>query len=161
MLVDTSQHEYVWLNSVGIPIYTQKNPEYAKGDFAYIQAEKCHTGRFHGNINGDIIEMTERTVSDILQKGGTCLYTARCPEFRTSEGVDKAVEKCKEIGLEGIVVIGGDGSFRGARDLSLRGIPCVGGPGTILQREFFVLVFLVQLITISHAQNILSVTIQL
>ncbi len=86
---------------------------------------------YNGLINGDIIEMTERTVSDILQKGGTCLYTARCPEFRTSEGVDKAVEKCKEIGLEGIVVIGGDGSFRGAADLSAKGILCIGLPGTI------------------------------
>ncbi|MBR6922969.1 MAG: 6-phosphofructokinase, partial [Oscillospiraceae bacterium] len=56
---------------------------------------------YNGLINGDIIEMNERSVSDILQKGGTCLYTARCPEFRTAEGVDKAVAKCKEIGLEG------------------------------------------------------------
>lgn len=86
---------------------------------------------YNGLINGDVIELTERSVSNILQRGGTCLYTARCPEFRTSEGVDKAVEKCKEIGLEGIVVIGGDGSFRGAADLSAKGILCVGLPGTI------------------------------
>ena len=86
---------------------------------------------YNGLINGDIIEMNERSVSDILQKGGTCLYTARCPEFRTAEGVDKAVAKCKEIGLEGIVVIGGDGSFRGAADLSAKGILCIGLPGTI------------------------------
>lgn len=86
---------------------------------------------YNGLINGDIIELTERSVSDIIQKGGTCLYTARCHEFRTSEGVDRAVEKCKEIGLEGIVVIGGDGSFRGAADLSAKGILCVGIPGTI------------------------------
>ncbi len=86
---------------------------------------------YNGLINGDIIELTERSVSNILQRGGTCLYTARCPEFRTSEGVDKAVAKCKEVGLEGIVVIGGDGSFRGAADLSAKGILCVGLPGTI------------------------------
>ena len=86
---------------------------------------------YNGLINGDIIEMNERSVSDILQNGGTCLYTARCHEFRTSDGVDKAVAKCKEIGLEGIVVIGGDGSFRGAADLSAKGILCVGLPGTI------------------------------
>ena len=86
---------------------------------------------YNGLIKGDIIEMNERSVSDILQNGGTCLYTARCHEFRTSEGVDKAVAKCKEIGLEGIVVIGGDGSFRGAADLSAKGILCVGLPGTI------------------------------
>ena len=86
---------------------------------------------YNGLINGDIIEMTERTVSDILQKGGTCLYTARCPEFRTEEGLQKAKDTCEELGLEGIVVIGGDGSFRGAADLSARGILCVGLPGTI------------------------------
>lgn len=86
---------------------------------------------YNGLINGDIVELNERSVSDIIQKGGTCLYTARCPEFRTEEGVNKAVEKCKEIGLEGIVVIGGDGSFRGAADLSAKGILCIGLPGTI------------------------------
>ncbi len=86
---------------------------------------------YNGLINGDVFEMNERSVSDILQTGGTCLYTARCHEFRTAEGVDKAVAKCKEIGLEGIVVIGGDGSFRGAADLSAKGILCVGLPGTI------------------------------
>ncbi len=86
---------------------------------------------YNGLINGDIEELTERSVSDILQKGGTCLYTARCHEFRTEEGVDRAVARCKEIGLEGIVVIGGDGSFRGAADLSAKGILCVGIPGTI------------------------------
>ena len=59
------------------------------------------------------------------------LYTARCPEFKTQEGVDKAIASCKAHGIDGIVVIGGDGSFRGARDLSLGGIPCIGVPGTI------------------------------
>ncbi len=86
---------------------------------------------YNGLINGDVFEMNARSVSDIIQKGGTCLYTARCPEFRTEEGIDKAKEKCEELGLEGIVVIGGDGSFRGAADLSARGILCVGLPGTI------------------------------
>lgn len=86
---------------------------------------------YNGLIHGDIVEMNERSVSDIIQRGGTCLYTARCPEFRTEEGLQKAKEKCQELGLEGIVVIGGDGSFRGAADLSARGILCVGLPGTI------------------------------
>ena len=86
---------------------------------------------YNGLIHGDIIEMDERSVSDIIQRGGTCLYTARCPEFRTEEGLQKAKAKCQELGLEGIVVIGGDGSFRGAADLSARGILCVGLPGTI------------------------------
>lgn len=84
-----------------------------------------------GLINGDIFQMDARSVSDIIHRGGTMLYTARCPEFRTEEGVMKAKAKCEELGLEGIVVIGGDGSFRGAADLSAKGILCVGLPGTI------------------------------
>ncbi len=86
---------------------------------------------YAGLIDGDIVPLDARSVSDIIHRGGTMLYTARCPEFKTQEGVDKAVETCKQFGIEGIVVIGGDGSFRGARDLSLAGIPCVGVPGTI------------------------------
>lgn len=84
-----------------------------------------------GLINGDIFQMDARSVSDIIHRGGTMLYTARCPEFRTEEGLDRAKAKCEELGLEGLVVIGGDGSFRGAADLSARGILCVGIPGTI------------------------------
>lgn len=86
---------------------------------------------YNGLIHGDMIELTQRSVSDIIQRGGTILYTARCPEFRYEEGILKAKEKCVEVGLSGIVVIGGDGSFRGAADLSAHGIPCVGLPGTI------------------------------
>lgn len=86
---------------------------------------------YNGLINGDVFEMNERSVSDIIQRGGTMLYTARCPEFRTEEGVEKAKAKCEELGLEGIVVIGGDGSFRGARCLTNAGINCIGVPGTI------------------------------
>ncbi|HNX64676.1 MAG TPA: 6-phosphofructokinase [Oscillospiraceae bacterium] len=86
---------------------------------------------YNGLIHGDMIEMSERSVSDVIQRGGTVLYTARCPEFRYEEGLQAAKKRCIESGLEGIVVIGGDGSFRGAADLSARGIPCVGLPGTI------------------------------
>lgn len=86
---------------------------------------------YSGLISGDMFEMNLRSVSDIIHRGGTMLYTARCPEFKTQEGIQKAVDVCKEVGLDGIVVIGGDGSFRGARDLSLAGIPCVALPGTI------------------------------
>ncbi|MDD3192918.1 MAG: 6-phosphofructokinase [Oscillospiraceae bacterium] len=86
---------------------------------------------YNGLINGDMVEMNLRSVSDILQKGGTVLYTARCLEFKEEAGIEKAKQTCIEAGLDGVVVIGGDGSFRGARDLSLRGIPCVGIPGTI------------------------------
>ncbi len=86
---------------------------------------------YNGLITGDVFEMNQRSVSSIIQRGGTLLYTARCPEFRTEEGVLKAKEKCVELGIEGLVVIGGDGSFRGAADLSAHGILCVGLPGTI------------------------------
>lgn len=86
---------------------------------------------YTGLINGEMYEMNLRTVSDIIHRGGTMLYSARCPEFKTQAGIDKAAESCRKNGIDGLVVIGGDGSFRGARDLSLSGIPCVGIPGTI------------------------------
>lgn len=86
---------------------------------------------YNGLMEGDIFDLSPRMVSDIIQLGGTMLYSARSPKFKTQEGVQSAVENCKKFGIEGIVVIGGDGSFRGARDLSLAGIPCVGIPATI------------------------------
>ncbi len=89
-----------------------------------------HKG-YVGLISGNIVKMDERSVSDIIHRGGTILSTARCPEFRTEEGVEKARKKCEEIGIEGLVVIGGDGSFRGAADLSAKGVLCIGLPGTI------------------------------
>ena len=86
---------------------------------------------YNGLLNGDMFEMNLRSVSDIIQRGGTILYTARCLEFKEPAGVEKAKNICIESGIDGLVVIGGDGSFRGARDLSNLGIPCVGIPGTI------------------------------
>lgn len=86
---------------------------------------------YNGLMNGDMYEMHLRSVSDIIHRGGTILYSARSPEFTTEEGMQKAISTCREMGIEGVVVIGGDGSFRGARDLSLRGLPCIGVPGTI------------------------------
>ncbi|MCQ2434409.1 MAG: 6-phosphofructokinase [Oscillospiraceae bacterium] len=86
---------------------------------------------YNGLINGDVFEMNKRTVSSIIQRGGTLLFTARCEEFKEEAGVLKAVETCKKLGIEGLVVIGGDGSYRGAGDLSAHGIPCIGIPGTI------------------------------
>lgn len=86
---------------------------------------------YAGLIEDDVRELNIRSVSDIIHRGGTMLYSARCKEFREESGMQKAIETCKKHGIEGIVVIGGDGSFRGARDLSLRGIPCIGVPGTI------------------------------
>lgn len=86
---------------------------------------------YNGLINGDIVEMSLRSVSDIINKGGTMLFTARSPEFRKPEGVKKAADTCRKLGVDGVVVIGGDGSFRGARDLTAAGVPCVCVPGTI------------------------------
>ncbi len=86
---------------------------------------------YNGLINGKIEEMTVNSVSNIINKGGTAIYTARCLEFKDQEGVLKGKETCEKLGIEGLVVIGGDGSFRGAADLSSAGINCVGIPGTI------------------------------
>lgn len=86
---------------------------------------------YQGLIDGEFIEMTYTTVSRIINRGGTFLYSARCEEFRHKEGIQKAVDMCKKHGIEGIVVIGGDGTFRGAADLSAMGIPCIGIPATI------------------------------
>ena len=86
---------------------------------------------YAGLMSGEIRDMDARAVSDIVNKGGTELFSARCLEFKEEEGVLRGVEACKAAGIDGIVVIGGDGSYRGARDLSERGLPCVGIPGTI------------------------------
>ncbi len=86
---------------------------------------------YNGLMENDVIDLSPRNVSDIIHLGGTMLYSARSPKFKTQEGIQLAVDNCKKLGIEGIVVIGGDGSFRGARDLSLAGIPCVGIPATI------------------------------
>ncbi len=86
---------------------------------------------YQGLMNGNLIPMEIRSVCDIIHRGGTVLHSARSKEFATEEGMQKAIDMCNAYGIEGIVVIGGDGSFRGARDLSERGIPCVGVPGTI------------------------------
>ncbi|MBQ7782448.1 MAG: 6-phosphofructokinase [Oscillospiraceae bacterium] len=87
---------------------------------------------YNGLLNGECEELSCRDVSDIIQRGGTILYTARCLEFKEEEYVKKAADKCKALNMEGLVVIGGDGSFRGAADLSrIGGIRCVGIPGTI------------------------------
>ena len=86
---------------------------------------------YNGLLTGDLHEMNMRSVSDIMQHGGTALFTARSPEFNTPEGVQKAADMCREKGIDGVVVIGGDGSFRGARDLTGAGILTIGVPGTI------------------------------
>ncbi|MBE6989574.1 MAG: 6-phosphofructokinase [Ruminococcaceae bacterium] len=84
-----------------------------------------------GLISGDIFPMTSGDVSRIINRGGTVLYTARSEEFRTEAGLEKAAATCKLLGLDGVVAIGGDGTFRGARALSAYGVSVVGIPGTI------------------------------
>ncbi len=86
---------------------------------------------YNGLIQDELIPMDLRTVSDTIHRGGTVLYTARSPEFCTEEGMAKAVATCRRRGIEGVIVIGGDGSFRGARDLTAHGVPCIGIPATI------------------------------
>ena len=86
---------------------------------------------YNGLLNGDMVELKARNVSNIIQRGGTEIFTARCKEFKDWEYVLKAKEVCEKANMAGVVVIGGDGSFRGAADLSKAGIPCVGIPGTI------------------------------
>ena len=90
---------------------------------------------YNGLMEGDIIDLDSRAVSGIIQLGGTMLYSARSPRFKTEEGVKEAVENCKKHGIEGIVVIGGDGSLKGARALTNEGVLCVGIPGTIVRRH--------------------------
>jgi len=86
---------------------------------------------FNGLINGDIEELTARSVGDIIHRGGTILQTARSPQFKTEEGLKKAMSMAKVFGIDALVVIGGDGSYRGARDISKLGLNVIGIPWTI------------------------------
>ena len=96
-----------------------------------IKVYGIHDG-YDGMLKDDIVELTGRSVSDIVQRGGTFLGTARCPEFKTPEGRRKGYENLKKRGIEGLVIIGGDGSLTGGSLLSKEtGIPIVGLPGTI------------------------------
>ena len=89
-----------------------------------------HRG-YNGLIHSDVVELDARAVNGLTARGGTSLYTARCEEFKTPEGIQKAVAACRYLGLDGIVAIGGDGTFRGARDLARAGVNTIGIPGTI------------------------------
>lgn len=86
---------------------------------------------YNGLLSGDVVELTPRSVSDIVQRGGTILQTARCLEFIKPEYQERGAQMCKVFGIEGLVVIGGDGSFKGAEKLANLGINTIGIPGTI------------------------------
>lgn len=88
-------------------------------------------GGYTGLMSGNIKKLELGSVGDIIHRGGTMLQSARCPEFKTREGQLKGIEQLKAHGIEGLVVIGGDGSYRGAKALTELGYPCVGVPGTI------------------------------
>ena len=88
-------------------------------------------GGYSGLINDKMRPLSKLDVADIIAKGGTFLYSDRCDEFKTEEGMAKAIATCKKHNIDGIIAIGGDGTFRGATDLSIRGIPCIGVSGTI------------------------------
>lgn len=91
-------------------------------------------GIYHGYaglISGHIEKLELGSVGDIIHRGGTKLYTARCPEFKTLEGQLQGIEQLKKFGIEALVVIGGDGSYQGAKKLTEHGFPCIGVPGTI------------------------------
>lgn len=88
-------------------------------------------GGYSGLISGNIKKLELGSVGDIIHRGGTMLYSARCPEFKNKEVQQKGIEQLIAHGIEGLVVIGGDGSYRGAKSLTEQGYPCVGIPGTI------------------------------
>lgn len=86
---------------------------------------------YSGLINGDLIPLDDKAVNGLITRGGTMLYTARSPEFMTEEGQLRAAQTCRYLGIDGIIAIGGDGTFRGALDLSKHGVSVVGVPATI------------------------------
>ena len=86
---------------------------------------------YNGLINGNVMPLDTHAVSNIITNGGTILYSSRCPEFQTEAGMSKAVENCKKLGIDAVVALGGDGTFRGATALTNHGIPTVGIPCTI------------------------------
>lgn len=88
-------------------------------------------GGYSGLMSGNIKKLELGSVGDIIHRGGTMLYSARSEEFKTKEGQQKGIEQLRKHGIEGLVVIGGDGSYRGAKALTEQGYPCVGVPGTI------------------------------
>jgi len=126
------------INTIGVLTSGGDSPGMNAAIRAVVRTAKFHDLRvmgirkgYEGLIHGDIFEMTSRDVSDTMHRGGTILQTARSKEFCTPEGLRQAVSTAKYFGIDGVVVIGGDGSLRGAKDLCDAGIPTVGVPATI------------------------------
>ena len=88
-------------------------------------------GGYAGLISGNVRKLELGSVGDIIHRGGTMLYSARCDEFKTEEGQLKGIKQLEQLGIEGLIIIGGDGTYRGAQALSKHGFPCIGVPGTI------------------------------
>ncbi|MBB2480259.1 6-phosphofructokinase [Bacillus sp. APMAM] len=101
-----------------------------KGIYHNLEVMGIYNG-YSGLINGKIEKLELGSVGDIIHRGGTMLHSARCEEFKTKDGQQKGIEQLKKHGIEGLVVIGGDGSYQGAKALTVQGFPCVGVPGTI------------------------------
>jgi len=88
-------------------------------------------GGYAGLIKGELIPLDHQWVNNVVSHGGTVLYSSRCPEFKTEEGMQAAVATCKKNDIDALICIGGDGTFRGATDMTAHGIPSIGIPGTI------------------------------
>lgn len=101
-----------------------------KGIYENLEVYGIYNG-YQGLIEGKLEPLNAGAVGDIIHRGGTMLYTSRCPEMKTKEGLQKAIYQLTRFGIEGLIVIGGDGSYRGAKALSDQGIPAIGIPGTI------------------------------
>ena len=101
-----------------------------KAIFHGVEVYGIYSG-YQGLLNGNIKKLEIGSVGDIIHRGGTMLYTARCPEFKERDVQLQGIEQLKKFGIEGLVVIGGDGSYRGAKALTEHGFPCIGVPGTI------------------------------
>lgn len=101
-----------------------------KAIFHGVEVYGIYSG-YQGLLSGNIKKLEIGSVGDIIHRGGTMLYTARCPEFKERDVQLQGIEQLKKFGIEGLVVIGGDGSYRGAKALTEHGFPCIGVPGTI------------------------------
>jgi 6-phosphofructokinase 1 len=137
-LVETEYLEVIFLKKIGVLTSGGDAPGMNAAVRAVVRKGIYHDlevygiyGGYSGLMSGNIKKLDLGSVGDIIHRGGTVLYSARSDEFKTREGQQKGIEQLKKFGIEGLVVIGGDGSYRGAKALTEHGYPCVGVPGTI------------------------------